>query len=71
MTYIVHPPAVLCHAVLLQVSIQPRTAGDCPTILPTVVSRSNMKNLYWNSRQQLVHHRYVICVSTCAMVWVL
>jgi hypothetical protein len=24
---------------------------------PAVVCKSNMKNLYWNVRQQLVHHR--------------
>ena len=56
----------------IQVSITPNTEnkneivrehGKKEDLGPScVVSNSNMKNLYWSSKQQLVHHR---CTHTC------
>jgi fumarylacetoacetase len=37
--------------VQLQVAVQGAAMGE-----PKVISRSNMRNLYWNMKQQLVHH---------------
>lgn len=42
--------------VQLTVAIQ---GADMPS--PAVVSRSNYKHMYWNARQQLVHHTVTGC----------
>lgn len=47
-------------------NVESQTAEEeiaaAPQQLPPsyVISTSNMKNLYWNAKQQLVHHRYTL-----------
>ncbi len=54
-------PAYGSYDVELEVAI---AASGFPAAAPAaVVSRSNFKHMYWNARQQLVHHT----VTGCAM----
>ena len=47
----------------IQLAVSLRPAGSAPDSKPVTITRSNFRNMYWNHRQQLVHHT----VSGCNM----
>lgn len=49
-------PSYSSFNIKLEVAIQDETMAE-----PSVISRSNFRNMYWNIRQQLVHHTVTGC----------
>ena len=45
----------------LQVAIKPNEKKEDASAAPVVISNSNFKYMYWNHRQQLVHHSVTGC----------
>lgn len=51
-----HDPNYATGSYNIQLEVQLQGQSDS---LPSTISKSNLMYMYWNFRQQLVHHRFV------------